>query len=258
MMNCPVCDERMELLFAEKQLHVLKCTNRGCKFIGLDLETWKYPYSGTDYYTQPSKVDVNPDRPFIRSRADVVRSYCGGGKLAELGCGLGETAIALCETGFDVWGVEESQNAIALLNDTYPTVHWVCSGIEKFLKEGNRFHVISMFHVLEHIPYPRVLIPMLKKSLMPKGFLVIEVPDVHGGLTRLNGRRWEYWLPHHVNYFSKVSLKRLLEAYGFRAVHTERLFHFGYPQGILWKDTIHGALARIGLNGIIRTIWRLH
>jgi 2-polyprenyl-3-methyl-5-hydroxy-6-metoxy-1,4-benzoquinol methylase len=257
MMNCPICDEHMELLFEEKQLHVLKCTNNECRFIGLDLETWEYPYSDEDYYTRPNKADINADRPFIRRRARVVRTHCGVGRLAELGCGLGETAIALCETGFDVWGVEESQNAIALLNDTFPTVHWVCSGIEKFLKAENQFHVISMFHVLEHIPYPSGLIPTLKKSLMPKGFLVIELPDVHGGLARLKGKRWEYWLTHHVNYFSNASLKKLLEAYGFREVHTERMFHFGHPQGILWKDTIKAGLARMGLNGIIRTIWQL-
>lgn len=257
MMNCPICGKHMVKFFEANQLHVVKC--KGCKFIGLDLETWKYPYSSTDYYPQPKKKDVNPDRPFIKRRASIVTKHCRGGRLAELGCGLGETAIALSEAGFDVWGVDESQNAITFLNDTYPAVHWICNDIEMFLKgENNRFHVITLFHVLEHIPQPRVFISILKSSLMSKGFLVVEVPDVHSGIARLKGKKWGYYLNHHVNYFSIVSLKRLLEPCGFRTVHSERLFHFGHPQGILWKDTIKGTLACIGLHSIIRTIWQLH
>ncbi len=114
-----------------------------------------------------------------------------------------------------------------------------------------------MFHVLEHIPQPKHLIQKLKSHLVRGGFIVIEVPDVYGGLSRLRGKTWEYWLPHHVNYFSMISLKKLLEPQGFVLVYAEKMFHFGHPQGIAWKDAIKGALAHLGINNIVRTIWQL-
>lgn len=247
----------MTFLFEVNQLHVLNCTNSSCKFIGLDLETWESPYSAADYYPDIKNEDVNPHRPFIRKRVSFIRRYVGGGKFVDLGCGLGETAIAASVAGFDVWGVDESQNAIAFLNHNYPAVHWTCNQLDTFLQGNERFDVIALFHVLEHIPHPRGFTSILRTSLFPTGFLVIEVPDTHGGLARLRGRRWEYWLAHHVNYFSTVSLRRLLEPCGFRLVHSEKHYHFGYPQGILWRDAIHGTLAKIGLNSIIRTIWQV-
>ncbi len=63
MMRCPICANTMTFLFEANQLHILKCTNSGCEFVGLDLETWESPYSVTDYYTQIKNEDVNPDRP---------------------------------------------------------------------------------------------------------------------------------------------------------------------------------------------------
>ena len=116
---------------------------------------------------------------------------------------------------------------------------------------------ITLFHVLEHIPQPRRFAEVCKNALNPGGILIVEVPDVYGGLAKLRGRKWEYWLPHHVNYFGVKSLRHLFEPIGMHLIKSERLYHFGWPQGILWKDIIHGILAFIGINSIIRTCFRL-
>ncbi len=95
-MNCPICDAAMSAFWKNDSLNVLKCENGECKFICLDSESWESPYSNSDYYQQINCNDVNPVRPFIKQRANAVAKYCGrDGRLAELGCGLGETALAL-------------------------------------------------------------------------------------------------------------------------------------------------------------------
>lgn len=237
---------------------VLKCANNKCDFMGLDLETWIYPYSKKDYYQNIEREVINPDRLFINKRIEFINRYIKKGKFAELGCGLGETTIAVSKAGFEAWGVEESRNAISYLKKKYPKIHWICNRLEAFLNSNKRFDIIALFHVLEHIPNPQKLIPHLSKSLKKYGYMVIEVPDVKGGLAYLRGKKWEYWLTHHVNYFSLNSLKRLLEPHGFRLVEKQNLYHFGYPQGVLWKDVVKGFFAKIGINNIIRTIWQIN
>jgi hypothetical protein len=86
--------------------------------------------------------------------------------------------------------------------------------------------------------------------------LVIEVPDVSAGQARLRGWRWKYWLPHHVNYFARGTLRRLLEPFGFKLERVEFKYHLLFPQGIWWRDLVHDSLARIGLHDIITTYWR--
>ena len=254
-MRCPICAKEMVGMFNTYEFSVLRCEN--CSFIGLDLETWQYPYSQGDYYTNINDSDVDPKRPFIVRRVDFVKKY-GGGRLAELGCGLGETAIAFSHSGFNVYGVEESMNATGFLKKRFDDVKWICGNIETFLADNKGFDVITLFHVLEHIPQPRRFAELCRNALNHGGVLIVEVPDVYGGLAKLRGKKWEYWLPHHVNYFGVNSLRHLFEPLGMRLIKSKKLYHFGYPQGILWKDIIHGTLAFMGINNIIRTCFRLH
>jgi 2-polyprenyl-3-methyl-5-hydroxy-6-metoxy-1,4-benzoquinol methylase len=245
----------MAFFFEFDLSRVLKCPDPGCGFIGLDLESWKYPYSDKDYFEHFSGT-LDPERPFIKKRIDFIRSHRLGGTFAELGCGQGETSIAASRAGFEVWGVDESQNSIAFLSRNYPGVHWVCDRLEAFLERKDRFDVIALFHVLEHIPHPQLLIPLLRTGLKPGGLLVLEVPDVGGGYARWKGGNWGYWLNHHVNYFSTRSLKRLLEPLGFHLLQSEKQHHFSHPDGVFWKDALKSALAKAGFNNILRSVWQ--
>ena len=243
-------------MFKSTELSVVKCEN--CSFVGLDLATWHYPYREKDYYTKINDCDINPNRPFISNRVNFVKKYAGGRRLVELGCGLGETAIALSQSGFEVYGVEESSNAIDFLKSHYQGIDWICSGVSKFLATDNRFDVLTLFHVLEHIPHPLRFAELCRNRLNRGGILVVEVPDVCGGIAKIKGAKWEHWLPHHVNYFSIQSLCRLFEPFGLHLVHRQKLYHFGWPQGILWRDLIHNTLAIMGINSIVRTCFRLN
>src|SRR5262249_36644736 len=117
------------------------------------------------------------------------------------------------------------------------------------------FDAITMFHVLEHIPYPKDVMKLVDEALIPQGIVVIEVPDVAGGHARLRGKRWDYYINHHVNYFDLRSLQQLMTAFGFRRLLVKRTYHFAFPQGHLLKDLVKGTLAAVGLNSIIRTVW---
>lgn len=176
--------------------------------------------------------------------------------MAELGCGIGETAVSLSKAGFSVIGVEESVKAISYLKQHYSSAQWVNENILDFAARNRAaFDVVTLFHVLEHIPHPENAIGWIDQSLRSSGVVVIEVPDVDGGLARLKGKEWGYFANDHVNYFSIRSLHNLMQQFGYRRVYLERTYHFSHPQGHFVKDLIKGTLARVGLNSIIRTAW---
>jgi SAM-dependent methyltransferase len=243
------------VLWQKPGLSVVRCVV--CGFYGADLDRWTYPYAEGDYYSQQiDPSEINPERSHIRYRVENIRKFKSGGRAVDLGCGLGESAIALFQRGFEVVGVEESANAVATLQKNFPAVSWRCMPIKPFLETEGDFEIITMFHVLEHTPQPRELCVLLADSLKPGGLLVVEVPDVAGGQARLRGWNWQYWLPHHVNYFNVKTLRLLLEPLGLQLLHVERKYHFLFPQNIFWKDLIHATLALLGFHDIITTYWR--
>lgn len=255
-MLCPICNHSMSLsLYRKPGLSIVTCDN--CKFYAADLDEWAYPYSESDYYTKQIDADaIQPQRPHIQHRIQKIMRFKTAGKAVDLGCGLGETAIALDQAGYQAYGVEESENAIRFLKDTYQTIRWYCMPIEQFLEQERDFDLITLFHVLEHIPKLHLLCESITRSLRPGGLLVVEVPDVSGGQARLHRWGWQHWLPHHVNYFSRKSLCRLFDPFGLELINVEFKYHLGFPQGILWRDLIHGSLARFGMHDIITTYWR--
>jgi SAM-dependent methyltransferase len=254
--RCPICGSASKPWGDVDGVPILRCRENRCGFRFFDLAQWRPVYAGRDYYEDWTPGALNPSAPWIRARVDIVRRFKQQGSVAELGSGIGETAVALSEAGFSVVGVEGSEKATNYLAKRYPAVSWRNESIPGFLaKCGGSFDAITMFHVLEHLPQPQQVIHQVAAALRPNGVVVIEVPDAGGGLARLHGRRWDYFINHHVNYFDRRSLQQLMTSFGFHCGFVQRTYHFSFPQGNLAKDVIKGALAVCGLNSIIRTAW---
>jgi SAM-dependent methyltransferase len=256
MMRCPICGSGAGFLFNIDGVPLLRCQNKACGFRFLDLEQWTSPYVDADYFDDWTPGPINETLPWVLARIDIVRRFKRNGIAVDLGCGIGETAVALSNAGFSVTGVEESTKTIAFLKQQYPSVEWINQSILDFAAgNGGRFDVVTLFHVLEHIPHPENAIRLVDRLLRDDGVIVIEVPDVEGGLARLSGKKWGYFVRHHVNYFSARSLQNLMRQFGYRRRFLSRTYHFSHPQGHWLKDPVKGALAGLGLNSIIRTAW---
>jgi SAM-dependent methyltransferase len=256
-MRCPVCGSNTRTWAEYHGIPILRCAQADCGFRFFDLGHWRSPYDGTDYYADWQPAPVKFEAPWIKARVDIVRRFRRGGRVVDLGCGIGETAVALSKAGFETSALEESAKVIAYLRDQYPQVAWFNEDAAAFLaRNPGAFDVATMFHVLEHIPLPGRFMEYVDAALQPDGLIVIEVPDTGGGFARLRGMKWDYYLDHHVNYFDLRSLRKLMGRFGYRLAFLQRTYHFSYPQGHRAKDVVKGMLAWLGLNAIIRTAWR--
>lgn len=76
--------------------------------------------------------------------------------------------------------------------------------------------LIALFHVLEHLDDPGSALDRLRQLIDPRGWLVLEVPDILADWRTLG--LWQVHVSHR-SYFSAATLGALLERHGFTPVY---------------------------------------
>jgi len=95
--------------------------------------------------------------------------------------------------------------------------------LDAFSFSRDAFHLITLWHVLEHVDEPRALLERLGAWAAPDAAIVVEVPD-HASLPRrLQGASWiGYDTPRHRAAYESETLRRILEETGWRVVELRR------------------------------------
>ncbi|MBI1178019.1 glycosyltransferase [bacterium] len=137
------------------------------------------------------------------------------GRILDIGCGWGAFLLNARDHGFQPAGMELTRKAVHYANDELqiPVVN------TQFLDtpyEENSHQVITMLHVLEHLPQPREAIAKVFLTLQPGGLFCGIVPNFASYCSRHAGDRW-YWLDpnYHYVHYTPETLRRHLEAAGF-------------------------------------------
>ncbi|GAB2564026.1 hypothetical protein GCM10027190_11840 [Spirosoma areae] len=81
------------------------------------------------------------------------------------------------------------------------------------------FDIITLWHVLEHIPNLNETIPLLHQLLAPQGTLLIAVPNSDSYDARYFNHYWAaYDVPRHLHHFTPSTIESLLKKHGFSLV----------------------------------------
>ena len=128
--------------------------------------------------------------------------------LLDVGCGTGEFLQLAQQQGWMVSGIEPNENARELANTK--TNNSVFE-IEQLLKFKHRsFDVITLWHVLEHLPNLEEHISVFKSLLKPDGVLIIAVPNFKSYDAKYYKSFWAaYDSPRHLWHFSQTSISNL-------------------------------------------------
>jgi SAM-dependent methyltransferase len=178
------------------------------------------PYYGADYeaYGAAHGASEDDERSARRARIEghlrhiplpagkrLLDVGCGGGRFLRVARLLGATVEGV-EPG--AWGAEQvKRSGIEVFHGT----------LEQYCEAGNRgpFDVITMNHVLEHVPDPVRTLSLLRRLLAPAGYAWVAVPNAAYPLARkLRGSWHSTDLPYHLMQFSPASVSRAGRAAG--------------------------------------------
>jgi len=114
----------------------------------------------------------------IKERYDTLQRFFKGDSCLELGCADGEGTKILLQNFKRVVGVDGSGRLIkqAKANIKDRKVEFVCSYFEHF-KTKERFDVIYLGHILEHVDNPIIVLKDTKTFLKKDGIMIIDVPN---------------------------------------------------------------------------------
>lgn len=255
-MRCPLCGAAEATVFGRwPDFRIHQC--RACGFRYIDTAAPDYPTDAQYRYDEPEIGSIQPDLPHIQRRVrDILRHQSPPGRALDIGCGKGEVALALNRAGFVATGIDMKSRIMTHLQAHHPEVEWLSVTAAGLAALPQRYDVLTLYHVLEHIPDPRAVLASVKALANPGALIIIEVPNVAGLKARLRGRRWDYYKVDHVNYFRARDLHRLAADLALTVLETRGYQHFSYPQHVLWKDAVKGALALVGFQDVVSVFLR--
>lgn len=147
-------------------------------------------------------------RKAIRDKVSLINLYQPlKGRILDIGAGTGDFLLECKNQNWDILGIEPNDKAkgIAIgkgikFGDT----------IEKL--ESNSFDVITMWHVLEHVPDVEHQVTELKRLLKPSGTIIIAVPNFKSYDANHYKEFWAaYDVPRHLWHFSKTAIEKLFD-----------------------------------------------
>ncbi|PWT89454.1 MAG: hypothetical protein C5B55_11380 [Blastocatellia bacterium] len=85
---------------------------------------------------------------------------------------------------------------------------------------AQKFDVVCLWDTIEHVRSPHLYVEKIAHHTEPGALLAITTADIDSVNGRVRGRRWRMiHPPTHLHYFSRETLTRLLESYGFEVVY---------------------------------------
>ncbi|MCD7971682.1 MAG: class I SAM-dependent methyltransferase [Candidatus Azobacteroides sp.] len=147
-------------------------------------------------------------------KASIAESYSSEGTLLDVGCGTGYFAVSMKERGWKVYGIEPATDAADFARNHFNLHIYPSLFTEEFTEK--QFNIITLWHVLEHLPDPNESIKRLYNLLADNGTLIIAIPNV----TSVDAKKYKkYWaaydVPRHIWHFSPGTFKLLVGQHGF-------------------------------------------
>lgn len=194
-------------------------------------------------------------RLFYRRRvARWARGFAAPGSAFEIGCGDGLMLATLRDFGWQVAGSERTEDAARLPRERFGLR--VTVGDISDLPQGERFDLVVMSQVLEHLPDPAVAVASLAARLRPGGRLIIGVPNFASWQARASGTGWFHLdVPRHLHHFTPAGLSVLLGRHGLVVTRFSYVSAEHDPYG--WIQSLLNRLDRARPNRLTRLLMRL-
>jgi SAM-dependent methyltransferase len=158
-------------------------------------------------------------RHHFRGLVGEIERIIDPGEMLEVGCAYGYFLDEARRSGWVVRGVEPSAHAARRARETL-RLEVSNTRFGDMPVESESVDAIALWDVIEHLPDPRRTLETAHAWLRPGGVLALSTGDIESLSARIHGRDWSLLAPPwHQHFFSRGTLRRLLEDVGFRVVN---------------------------------------
>ena len=160
-----------------------------------------------------------------KSQVRLIQEYASGTNLLDIGCAQGFFLFSASQAGYTTKGIEISQDAAEYARREFG-LDIEAKPFEELRFAENHFDVVTLWQVLEHVPYPLMILQEVHRILKPGGLLAVSTPDIEGIPAKILGKRWWDIKRLHVNQFTTKTLTDILQNAGFK--NTSSVSYRGY------------------------------
>ena len=214
-MNCKICKKNnFKLLYSNVvdpltnkkfDINICDCGFAQTKFLEKNIGDY-YPKSYRDFNLITNLFLSFFYKQKIKKWSNYFKN---AGSILEIGCGPGFMLKEFENLKWDIYGTERNKEQINIAKKN--TKHLkVVNDIDDF-KKNEKFDLIILFHVLEHVDDPIMMIEKIKKILKRNGILIISVPNLGSWQSLVFKNNWYHLdVPRHLFHFEKNNLLKLL------------------------------------------------
>jgi len=227
--DCPICGSsslqpfltaRDIYLFGPGEFDLVRCASCSLVFVnprptpeGMAVH---YP---EHYWAPPPPEDAKPYLDTGMRRAlRLLQDEYPGGRVLDVGCGVGRMAALMRQKGLDAFGLDPYEHACRTARETYG-IEAICAPLQQSGLPEQSVDAVTLFDVLEHVHDPVGDLREVLRILRPGGAVIVKAPNMAALQAGLFRHLW-YCLdvPRHLLHFSPTSLAKALQAAGFADV----------------------------------------
>lgn len=239
--SCVFCgSEKYETLFKREDLNtfvkgefsVVRC--RKCGLLYLNPRPTHQTILKNIYTEEYDQYLACSEKPFLKSimsnygfnkRFKLISSNKKDGKLLDVGCATGDFLQYMQKkTDWQVFGLEPIPKAANIVRDRLGiTVYNSFLSNTNFY--GQKFDVITFWHVFEHLENPLIALRKAYDLLNDDGIIIITLPILNSIDHKLFGKYWVgFELPRHLFFFSRTNMIDILNKSGFELIKSTCLY----------------------------------
>jgi 2-polyprenyl-3-methyl-5-hydroxy-6-metoxy-1,4-benzoquinol methylase len=223
----------------EKNVGILECADCQMKKHSVDLRQKINYASGSMHewtrgYGEEFKGPSEDKDRRVRAVQDLMKKNSIN-SILDFGCGNGEMLEVFdSKLNKTVKGLEPENNARLIAQKRG---FEVASSISEYRDQSEKFDLVTLFHVIEHLYDPINQLIEIKSVLKQDSFLIIETPNSQDALISIYEceafRNFTYW-SHHPFLYSNLSLGTLLESAGFEVVLNTGTQRYSLDNHLYW------------------------
>ena len=265
LINCPVCNSTsfspflscVDHTVSRETFNVVQCSLCGFKFTNPRPEEDKLgPYYNSDEYVSHSNTKkgfINATYQYVRKytllkKLQLISKYYRTGKILDIGCGTGEFLNICKRAKWETLGIEPDPGARSKAVANYGLNVKPESEIQGLQDES--FDIISMWHVLEHVPRLNERVEDLKRLIKPGGVIIVAVPNCNSFDAKIYKENWAaYDVPRHLYHFTPKDIEPLFKNHGLKMFKVLPMIFDSFYVSMLSEKI------KTGRSNIVRSTW---